>query len=92
MLPPIIFNSYVPWWVNPIGFLHGLVMNYPDIEPLNYVYAVALLIFHYGIYVPPFRDLKYYWVTRIAISGIWVFAIYVLIGNCTNFLPLEADL
>jgi hypothetical protein len=30
VLPPIILNTYIPWWVNPIGFLHGFVMLFPD--------------------------------------------------------------
>jgi hypothetical protein len=57
---------------------------------LNYIYAIALIVFHFGIYQHPFKDLKYYWVIRISINEIWMFAIFVLIGNCTNFLPLDA--
>lgn len=49
------------------------------------------MYYHYGICQKPFRDLKYYWVTRIAINGVWVFTIYLLIGDCSNFLPLSAD-
>jgi hypothetical protein len=31
VLPPIVLNKYIPWWVHPIGFLHGLVMALPDL-------------------------------------------------------------
>jgi hypothetical protein len=30
VIPPLIFNSYIPWWVNPIGFLHGLCIAFPE--------------------------------------------------------------
>lgn len=49
------------------------------------------MYFHYGIYQKPFRDLKYYWVTRISINGVWIFALMLLIGDCSNFLPLAPD-
>lgn len=91
IITPIIINRYIPWWSNPIGFLHGFCIAFPEFEPLNYVYATALMFYHYGICQPPFRDLKGYWLTRIAINGVWVFCIYLLIGDCSNFLPLSPD-
>lgn len=91
IIPPIILNSYIPWWANPIGFLHGFCLAFPEFEPLNYIYASALMYFHYGIYQEPFRSLKGYWVTRIALNGVWVFTLFLLIGDCSNFLPLGPD-
>lgn len=29
LLPPLILNSYIPWWVCPIGFMHGFCINFP---------------------------------------------------------------
>jgi hypothetical protein len=26
IIMPIITNKYIPWWVNPIGFLHGIIV------------------------------------------------------------------
>ncbi len=23
IIPPLFLNEYIPWWANPIGFLHG---------------------------------------------------------------------
>jgi hypothetical protein len=91
IIPPLILNSYIPWWANPIGFLHGFCLAFPEFEPLNYIYAAALMYFHYGIYQPPFRDLKGYWVTRISLNGVWIFCLFLLIGDCSNFLPLAPD-
>jgi hypothetical protein len=91
ILPPIMFNNYIPWWANPIGFLHGLCIYYPEFEPLNYIYASALMVFHYGIYQKPFLDFKYYGVTRFFMNGVWLFCLFLLIGDCSNFLPLGPD-
>lgn len=50
IIVPIVINSYIPWWANPIGFLHGFLVYFPDFEMLNYVYAVAILFFQYMLY------------------------------------------
>jgi hypothetical protein len=91
IMPPLFLNSYIPWWANPIGFLHGFCIYYPEFEPLNYIYATALMIFHYGIYQKPYYDLKYYGLMRVFMNGVWIFAIFLLIGDCSNFLPLGPD-
>jgi hypothetical protein len=91
IIPPIILNEYVPWWANPIGFLHGFCIWFPDFEPLNYIYACALMFFHYMLFQKPYKDLKYYWITRISLNGVWIFALMLLIGDCSNFLPLTPD-
>jgi hypothetical protein len=88
---PLVLNRYVPWWANPIGFLHGFLVFFPDFELLNYAYAVAILYFQFSLYQKPFDKFPYYSSTRIAINGIWVFAVYLLIGDCSNFLPLRPD-
>ena len=31
IIVPIITNKYIPWWVNPIGFLHGIIVFLPDL-------------------------------------------------------------
>lgn len=49
------------------------------------------MYFHYGIYQKPFKNLKYFWVTRITINGVWIFALLLLIGDCSNFLALGPD-
>jgi len=91
IMPPLILNHYIPWWANPIGFLHGFCIYYPEFEPLIYIYALALMVFHYGIYQKPFYNLKYYGFLRVFMNGVWIFCIFLLIGDCSNFLPLGAD-
>lgn len=91
VISPLFLNEYIPWWANPIGFLHGFCIWFPDFEPLNYIYASALMFFHYMMFQKPYRDLKYYWITRITLNGIWIFALMLLIGDCSNFLPLSPD-
>jgi hypothetical protein len=29
LIPPLFLNSYIPWWVNPVGFFHGICIFYP---------------------------------------------------------------
>jgi len=29
LLPPLFINSYIPWFVNPVGFLHGICIFFP---------------------------------------------------------------
>ena len=91
IIPPIIFNSYIPWFANPIGFLHGFCIFFPEFEPLNYVYASALMFFHFMIYQKPYADLRGYEFTIWAINGVWVFCLMLLIGDCSNYLPLGPD-
>lgn len=89
LIPPLYLNRYIPWFVNPVGFFHGIAIFYPEIEMINYVYALFLFVFQYGIYQKPYRDLKGYWLPRYCMNFIWVFALLLLIGDCSNYLPLQ---
>ncbi len=91
IITPLIINHYIPWWANPIGFLHGFCIYFPESKLITYIYAVAIMYFQYSLYQPPCCNLRYYNVIRVAINGIWVFCIYLLIGDCSNFLPLTPD-
>jgi hypothetical protein len=86
---PLVINSYIPWWVNPIGFIHGWIVFFDDHIKVQYVYGVMMLYFQYMLYQKPYRDLKWYWITRIAINFVWAFIIIYKVGDCSNFLPLE---
>ncbi len=91
IITPLFINSYIPWWANPIGFLHGFLVYFPDFEMLNYLYAGVLIYFQYNLYQKDFKDFPYYAVTRFAINGIWSFVIFLLIGGCSNYLPVGPD-
>lgn len=88
---PLVVNRYIPWWANPVAFLHGFLIYFPEAEFLNYLYAVVIGYFQYSLYRQPFTGFPYYRFTLYAINGIWVFALMVLIGDCSNFLPLSPD-
>jgi hypothetical protein len=49
------------------------------------------MFFHYQLYQKPYKDMKYYWVTRIAINYVWTFILIYRMGECSNFLPVESD-
>lgn len=89
IMPPLFLNDHIPWWVGPIGFMHGFNINFPHLEILNYIYALFLMIFHYGIYQEPYRRMWGYNFLRFFINGIWIFALLVLFGNCSNYLPIS---
>lgn len=88
---PLVINRYIPWWANPVAFLHGFLIYFPNFELLNYVYAAVIFYFQYNIYQKPFDKFPYYSSARIGINGIWVFCVYLLIGDCSNYLPLSPD-
>ena len=29
LLPPLFLNSYIPWFVGPVGFFHGIAIFFP---------------------------------------------------------------
>ena len=91
IIPPLFLNEYIPWFANPIGFLHGFCVFYPEFEPMNYIYASAMMFFHFMIYQRPYADLKYLEFTRWSINGVWIFCLMLLIGDCSNYLPLGPD-
>ncbi len=91
MIIPFIINKYVPWWTNPIGFMHGFLVFFPEAEVLNYIYAAAVLYFQYMLYQKPFVDIPYYKITRVTINGVWVFALFLMIGDCSNYLATVPD-
>ena len=49
------------------------------------------MFFHYMIYQKPYSELKLYWLMRWFMNGIWIFCLMLLIGDCSNFLPLGPD-
>ena len=30
IIGPLVYNSYIPWWVNPVGFVHGYIVYFDD--------------------------------------------------------------
>ena len=30
IVPPLFLNRYIPWWVCPIGFMHGFCIKFPE--------------------------------------------------------------
>lgn len=91
ILPPLVLNSYIPWWVNPIGFMHGFAIRFPELTIINYIYGIFLLLFTYKMYQEPHRQFRGYWACRMSINLIWVFAITVLLDDCSNYLPTGPD-
>jgi hypothetical protein len=91
IMGPLIINSYVPWWVNPVGFVHGYIVFFDDHVEVQYFYGLVVMFFHCMLYQKPYRELKGYWITRIAINYVWTFILIYKLGECSNFLPIEPD-
>lgn len=91
IIPPMIINNYIPWWVNPIAFMHGFSIYFPELAFINYIYALFLILYTYKIHQEPFRHFRCYWMLRIAICFIWVFILAYLLDDCSNYLPIGPD-
>ena len=91
IIGPLILNKCIPWWVSPVGFIHGWIVYFDDHIWMQYFYGLVVIFFHYMTYQKPYRDMKYYWVTRIAINYVWTFIMIYQVGECSNFLPREPD-
>lgn len=91
IMGPLIINEYIPWWVNPVGFIHGYIVFFDDHEEVQYLYGIYMLFFQYMLYQKPFKDLKGYWIVRFAINYVWTFILIYKFGDCSNFLPTEGD-
>jgi hypothetical protein len=84
VLASLFLNSYIPWWTCPLGFMHGICIAFPESDILNVIYGTALIVFQIGIYRRPYSEMKYYNVLRYFVNFIWVFAIMLYLGDCSN--------
>ena len=44
ILIPMILHSYVPWWLNPIGFMHGFCVVLPGYLFIHIGYFIAMML------------------------------------------------
>ena len=49
------------------------------------------MFFHFKIYQKPYSQLPHYGWLRVFMNGVWIFCLMLLIGDCSNFLPLGPD-
>lgn len=91
IIGPLIMNECIPWWVNPVGFIHGYIVFFDDHVEVQSFYGAYMLFFQYMLYQKPYRDFKGYWITRFAINFVWTFILIYKLGDCSNFLPTEKD-
>lgn len=91
ILPPLILHRYISWWTCPIGFMHGFCILFPESDLISYIYAGCLFVFQYGIYQEPYSNFKGFKSIQFTMNFIWIFALMLLIGNCSNYLPVGPD-
>ena len=88
VLFPILFmNRYIPWWVDTICVMHGFCIYWPESDLIKYSYPAVLFIYHYQIYQQPYCNLRGYKISQFFMNFIWIFCLFVVIGNCSNYLP-----
>ena len=85
----MFINDYMGWWLNPVGFLHGFCLAFPEIDMISYIYVVAIFIFHYKLHQEPYKSMKGYWLCRLTFGCIYIFMLLLLLGDCSNYLPFE---
>lgn len=52
-IPPLFLNDYIPWWVSPLGWMHGIFRIWPQHFWLNYIYVGFVFLFQFKIHRKP---------------------------------------
>ncbi len=91
IISPLIYNSYIPWEVDAVGFIHGYIVFFDTHVHIQKFYGFMMLYLQYRLHQEDLKNLKGYVVTRFAINFVWIFIAFFTTGDCSNFLQLEAD-
>ncbi|CAK73304.1 unnamed protein product (macronuclear) [Paramecium tetraurelia] len=58
-LPFAVYSKHVPWFIISTGLFHAILLCFKR-SYLQYIYLVAVLLYHYGILQPPFNKQQIY--------------------------------
>ena len=87
ILPFAVSVPYWTWfWIGP-GFVHCLLLVFPQYEWMNYIYLLSIFCFQFGMYATPLKDLLQYKVMRYGITMIEIVVIPLWWFECSNALP-----
>ena len=85
-LPAVIFQNHYPWFLCFVPGFHAVLLAFPHVEWLNYIYLTACFLYQYGLYQEPFRKMKKYkflqvgtWILEMTLVMLWWF-------DCKNTL------
>ena len=68
-LPSVIFQNHYPWFLCFVPCLHAVLLVFPYGLGIDYIYLVACVLYQFGLYQEPFRNMKSY---RFLQSGTWI--------------------
>lgn len=79
-LPAVILQSYYPWFICLVPSIHALLLIFPEIEWLNYIYLAVCFLYQYGLYQEPYKNMKKYkflqigtWILEVVLVMLWMF-------------------
>jgi hypothetical protein len=75
-LPILIKQTYYPWHCCAVPCMHALLLVFPEMSSLNYVYIIICIFYHYGINQEPFCKMKNY---RILNFGTWILELFLVL-------------
>ena len=89
-IPPLVINEYIPWWVSPLGWMHGVFRIWPQHFWLNYIYVGFVFVFQAGMHLDPYKQFRYYRVSRFAVNYVHAFFLLVVMGKgCRNYFSTD---
>lgn len=83
-LPILIKQTYYPWHCCAVPCMHAILLAFPEMSILNYVYIVICIFYHYGINQEPFCHMKSF---RKLNFGTWIlegFLVMLWALGCKN--------
>jgi len=57
IIPEALFINHYPWWFVNFPAVHALLILFPNATWLNWIYLVAVMIYHYGMFQKPFKNM-----------------------------------
>lgn len=79
-LPAAIFQNYYPWYICLVPCIHALLMVFPEVDWLNYIYLAGCGLYQYGLYQEPYKNMRKYkilqmgtWLLELSLVMLWAF-------------------
>ncbi|CAD8150775.1 unnamed protein product [Paramecium octaurelia] len=82
-LPFAVYSKHVPWFIISTGLFHAILLCFKR-SYLQYIYLVAVLLYHYGILQPPFDNMIQYKLLNIGTILLYLTIIALWLNGCSH--------
>jgi len=79
-LPTVILQNHYPWFLCLVPGLHAVLMMFPRVFGVDYIYMLGCALYQYGLYQEPFGKMKSYkflqigtWILEVTLAMLWGF-------------------